>query len=302
VPCRASVPLVHHPGMDAADLFRAFLGILTTAQLLHSGVTRAALERSLAAGRVERVRRGWIAWHPEPSALDAVRRGGCVSCLDALEHLGAWRPRGPRGHVRLPEERRRARRRPGPACRPYGDNRPVTASIDDLETAFRCALRCADREQLVAVAESLVHRGLATIELLRAWAASAPLERQRWLDLVDRLAESGTESMVRLRLRALGLGCRLQVRIPPGRVDLLIGDRLIVECDSAKHHTDVEALQRDRRRDRAHVALGYLVVRLTWEQIHDDWPSIEADLLTIVRRGDHRWPRRSSRSSTPAGA
>lgn len=288
--------------MDATDLFRAFLGILTTAQLLAAGVPRAALERSLASGRVERVRRGWIAWHPDSAALEAVRRGGCVSCLDALEHLGAWRPRGPRGHVRLPEERRRARCRPGRACRPYGDNPPVAASIDDLETAFRCALRCADREQLVAVADSLLHLGLATAASLRGWAASAPLERRQWLDLVDRLAESGTESMVRLRLRALGLAQRVQVRIPPGRVDLLVGDRLIIECDSAKHHTDLEAYQRDRRRDRAHLAQGYLVLRLTWEQIHDEWPSIEQDILAIVRRGDHRWPRRSSRSSASAGA
>ncbi|MGM1029855.1 MAG: DUF559 domain-containing protein [Actinomycetota bacterium] len=288
--------------MDAVDLFRAFLGILTTAQLLAAGVTRGALERSLAEGRVERVRRGWIAWHPAPAALEAVRRGGCVSCLDALEHLGAWRPRGPRGHVRLPEERRRTRCRPGRACRPYGDNPPVSASIDGLEIAFRCALRCADREQLVAVADSLVHQGLTTVESLRSWAATAPLERRRWLELVHRLAESGTESMVRLRLRALGVAFQLQVRIPPGRVDLLIGDRLIIECDSAQHHTDLEAYQRDRRRDRAHLAQGYLVVRLTWEQVHDEWASIEEDLLAIIRRGDHRWPRRSSRSSAHADA
>lgn len=272
--------------MEVVDQFRAFLGVLTTAQVLSAGVPRAAIARAVEAGRVERLRRGWLAWHAEPAARAAVELGGCVSCLDALEHLGAWRPRG------------------GTAggCRPYGDNPPVAASVDDLETSFRCALRCCDREELIAVADSLVHRELVTLESLRAWAATAPLERRRWLDLVDARAEAGTESMVRLRLRALGLAVRIQVRIEPGRVDLLIGDRLIVECDSAKYHTDPEAFQRDRRRDRAHLAKGYLVVRLTWEQIHEEWPAIERDILAIIRRGDHRWPRRSPRSSAPAGA
>lgn len=288
--------------MEVVDQFRAFLGVLTTAQVLSAGVPRAAIARSIEAGRVERLRRGWLAWHAEPAARAAVELGGCVSCLDALEHLGAWRPRGGSDHVRFPEERRRRRGGTAGGCRPYGDNPLVAASVDDLETAFRCALRCCDREELIAVADSLVHRELATLESLRAWAATAPLERRRWLDLVDARAEAGTESMVRLRLRALGLAVRIQVRIEPGRVDLLIGDRLIVECDSAKYHTDPEAFQRDRRRDRAHLAKGYLVVRLTWEQIHEEWPAIERDILAIIRRGDHRWPRRSSRSSAPAGA
>ncbi len=288
--------------MDVIDQFRTYLGVLTTAQVLSAGVSRAAIAQAVAAGRVQRLRRGWIAWQAEPAALAAVELGGCISCLDALEHLGAWRPRGRVGHVRFPEERRRRRGGAARGCRPYGGNPPVATSVDDLETAFRCAMRCCDREELIAVADSLVHRGLARVESLRTWAATAPLERRLWLDLVDSRAESGTESMVRVRLRALGLALRVQVSIAPGRVDLLIGDRLIVECDSAKYHTDPDAFQRDRRRDRAHLAKGYLVVRLTWEQIHDEWPAIERDILAIIRRGDHRWPRRSPRPSAPAGA
>ena len=311
---------------DATELFRAFLGVLTTAQLLQAGVSRRALDASLAAGKVQRVRRGWIAWQADAAAVAAVRRGGCVSCLSAMEHLGAWQPRGCGGHVRRADGQRdrrtrsssrkksksaagakeaeraksaagaertkHAKRTAGKGCRPYGANPPVTRAVDDLETAFRCALRCADREQLIAIADSIVHRGLASLDELGTWAASAPREVRRQLDRVEPLAEAGTESMVRLRLLALGIAIEVQHRIGRRRVDLLIGDRLIVECDSATYHADPEAFQRDRESDRIHLAMGYLVIRLTWEQIHDDWPAIERDILTIVRRGDHRWPAR----------
>ncbi|WP_186808218.1 type IV toxin-antitoxin system AbiEi family antitoxin domain-containing protein [Agrococcus baldri] len=302
--------------MDQIELFRACLGVLSTAQLLHTGITRSAIRRALAAGRVQRLRRGWYGQQPHPDAIRAIALGGCVSCMDALQHHGAWRPRDKREHVRVSEERRRTRGSRGRArvgtprqrprhtrCRPYGANPPVAAALDDLEIAFRCALRCADREQLVAIADSLVHRELATLEQLRSWAADAPSSGRGWLDLVRGEAESGTESMVRLRLRALGVAVSIQVRMWRGRrVDILVGDRLIIECDSVAHHTDLEAYERDRRYDRMHVAQGYLVIRLTWQQIHDDWPAVERDILAVIRRGDHRWPRRKPRDSEPSAA
>lgn len=282
----------HTFGMDATELFRGALGVLTTAQLLDAGVTRREIDASVAAGKVERVRRGWIAWQPDPMALSAVREGGCISCLSAMASLGAWQPRHARGHIRRADGQRDRRGSDEKGCRPYGPNPPVRASVDDLETAFRCALRCADAEQLIAVADSIVHGELATLDDLREWATDAPKEIRTLLDRVEPLSEAGTESMVRVRLCARGIRLRVQVWIGRRRVDLLIGDRLIIECDSTTYHADPEAFQRDRRTDRIHVAQGYLVIRLTWEQIHDEWPAIERDILAIVRRGDHRWPGR----------
>lgn len=301
--------------MDALQLFPASLGVLTTAQLREAGMTKRMIRTAIASGTFSRVRRGWLAYRGDAAALAAVRSCGAVSCLSAMEHLGAWQPRRTTGHVRradarrdrrgqskeprrslraggeLPQsERRRERDRSAKGCRPFGTNPPVLAAVDDLETAFRCALRCADREQLITIADSIVHRKLATLDELQQWSKDAPLRVRTVLELVEPQCEAGTESMVRLRLRGRGINLRVQQWIGRRRVDLLIGDRLIIECDSAAWHTDAEAFQRDRRTDRIHLALGYLVVRLTWEQIHDEWPAIEQDILAIVRRGDHRWP------------
>lgn len=77
--------------------------------------------------------------------------------------------------------------------------------------------------------------------------------------LIDARAESGPESLVRLMLRRLGCRFDLQVRIAGvGRVDLLVADWLIIECDSEARHGTWEDRKRDLRRDQEAAKLGYV--------------------------------------------
>lgn len=274
------------------------LGVLTAAQLLHLGWSKAQIARAVREGLLVRLRPGWLA-RPDANAsvVAAVRGGGCLSCASALRARQVWVPeRLGRAHVRYPK---RAGKR---GCSRVGGPAAVTQAVDDVETAFRCLLRCGAAEDVVVVADSLLHLGRATRSDLERWCARAPQRIRRLLLRVD-VAESGTESMVRFRLRALGMTVRPQVAIWSGmRVDLLVGDRLVIECDSNKHHSSWAQQQADRARDRALVARGYRVVRLTYQQIHDDWPAAERDILAVVRRGEHRWPRSADvrRSGAPS--
>ena len=60
----------------------------------------------------------------------------------------------------------------------------------------------------------------------------------------------------------------LQVEIDGvGRVDLVVDGWLVVECDSRAHHRTPEAQLRDRARDRAAAARGYVTLRLLAEDI-----------------------------------
>ncbi|WAC66595.1 type IV toxin-antitoxin system AbiEi family antitoxin domain-containing protein [Agrococcus sp. SL85] len=266
------------------------LGVVTTAQLAALGWSKWQIERAVHQLVLERIRPGWFGRGPDATALAAVRAGGCISCFSALRLRGAWVPQGSGSHVR------RARHRSGASCRPFGPSVPVRSAVDDLETAVRCAFRCGDREALVVVLDSLLHRRLATMDELRSWAANAPARVRALLALLDGRAESGTESMLRLRLWQLRIGVRIQVRVLPGmRVDLLVGERLVIECDSREHHTDAAAYERDQERDRRLVARGFVVLRLSYRQIHEEWPAIERDILAIIRRGDHRFARRNQR-------
>jgi very-short-patch-repair endonuclease len=274
--------------IDAASLKT---GILTTPQLTAAGWSKWAIERALRSGALTRVRPGWFAGlePADAAALVAVRAGGCVSCFSALRMHGVWVPEGTAGHVRLPQHQRRT----APRCRPFGAQAPVRRAVDSLEDAFRCVLRCGTREQIVVVIDSILRQRLASRDDVESWMRSAPSAVRSLLELADDRAESGTESMVRCRLWSLRVATRIQVRVMDGvRVDLLVGDRLIIECDSREHHTDARAYEADRRRDRRLARRGFIVLRLTYRQIHDEWPDIEHDILAIVRRGDHRWPRR----------
>ena len=274
------------------DVLATQAGILTTRQLIDSGWTKWQIERAVD-GDLKRVRPGWFACEqPDPAALAAVKAGGCVSCFSALRLHGVWVPEGKGEHVRLaPHLRRREHR--GRRCHPFGDQPPVTSAVDSLEAALRCVLRCGSREDIVVVIDSILHGKRATRGEIRSWMEQAPASVRSLLDLTDSKAESGSESMVRCRLWSLQIATRIQVRVMQGtRVDLLIGDRLIIECDSKAHHTDAAAYESDRRRDRRLSARGFVVLRLSYRQIHDEWTAIEQDILAIVRRGGHRWPRR----------
>ena len=102
------------------------------------------------------------------------------------------------------------------------------------------------------------------------------------------MCESGIETIFWLRMRLHHIPISRQVRFPGiGRVDFLIGERLVVEVDGKSFH-DVEAsFESDRNRD-AHLSThGFRVLRFSYHQILDDWPLVEAAVLAAVSRGDH---------------
>lgn len=84
---------------------------------------------------------------------------------------------------------------------------------------------------------------------------------------------------------------RTQVSIAGvGRVDLLVGESLIVECDSEKHHAPGERYRMDRIRDLASRDLGYTTLRLRYDQIWYSWALTQRSLLAELATGRHRRP------------
>lgn len=58
------------------------------------------------------------------------------------------------------------------------------------------------------------------------------------------------------------------------------GERLIVELHSARHHGTTPAITRDASRDRRLMLAGWLVIHVTWAQLHDprEADALERDL------------------------
>ncbi|MDO5682542.1 MAG: DUF559 domain-containing protein [Propionibacteriaceae bacterium] len=138
------------------------------------------------------------------------------------------------------------------------------------------------------MAESLVHRGILRQAEVFAILQGVSARVDDVLTRMDR-AESGTETLVRLRLRSKGIKVHPQVFIPTvGRVDFLIGVSLVLEVDSVAHHFDPADQEADMVRDQKLVALGYRVIRISYSQIMFDWPAVESRIMRIVRAGLHR--------------
>ena len=77
---------------------------------------------------------------------------------------------------------------------------------------------------------------------------------------------------------------RQQVRIPGvGRIDIgVVGTSVIIEVDGRTYHEDPVAFEEDRRRDAELVARGYIVVRLSYRRVMEDWPWCERVVLAAI--------------------
>ncbi|KXP11774.1 hypothetical protein AXK57_21210 [Tsukamurella pulmonis] len=267
-------------------------GIVSRRAALAAGARAAEIERLRHTGDIVGVRRGWYRLPgADAVVVAAVRAGAVLTCVSALPfHPGVWVP-PQRRRVHL----RRARHLRTPAHRDCDAAHPMRSpirAVDSLPDALRCAAHCLDPAAFVAVLDSTLRREHEryTVDDLRVIFGGAAQRVVRLLDFVDPLAGSGTESLVRFHLQYARIKVRSQVVLPGiGRVDLLVGDRLIIECDSTAHHTGQQRLE-DNRRDRAATRGGYLVLRIDYSEVIGDWPTIFAEILEIVRSGRHRGP------------
>ncbi|ANJ25580.1 endonuclease domain-containing protein [Agromyces aureus] len=100
----------------------------------------------------------------------------------------------------------------------------------------------------------------------------------------------GLETKVRLFLRSRRVRFRTQAPLEGvGLVDVLVGDRLVIEVDGWGFHRSQSQFENDRRRDFELVARGYLVLRLSYRQVMHDWERTSAGILALLARQEHRW-------------
>ena len=127
---------------------------------------------------------------------------------------------------------------------------------------------------------ALLHLSRAARERIRS---TLPRSARWLLDVARGDADSGLESLLRLRLHVLGFRLRTQVTINGvGRVDFLV-DRLIIEVDGRDNHDGESLRHKDLVRDAAAAALGYRTLRFDYAQVVHDWPSVQAAILAVLR-------------------
>ena len=276
-------------------------GVAATHELLRDGHTSHELTKAVRTGSIVRVRQGHYC-APEIGSLEqqALRVGGRLAGLVAARRLGLWAPPALRLEVEVPTHARALRSRMDATARLIPNNRRsvivdwtdqrhigtrTTLGVDACLTGI---IRRQPPPTAFAVVESALHGGYISNSGWRSILRSVPATRRGRLDAATGASESGGESILKFGLLEERLVFRQQVSFPRiGRVDFLVGDRLVIEADGAEFHTDAASFEEDRRRDALLRARGFRVLRFSYKQITERWPEVRAAILAAIARGDH---------------
>lgn len=275
--------------VSAAHIVTHHGGVARGTLLQQYGITRKRLADDVNRGELVRVRSGVFATSSaSPDVIVAAEHGGALTCTRALSLHGVW-TRKPSAvvHVWLGDNARCHHRDCG--CVGHYFAGRAGLGLAPLEDVLVHVYSCDGDEAFFAGLESaLAQRKLdrgARGRILRRLPQHA-----HWLvDLARSDAASGLESLLRLRLHLCGIRLECQVDIPTvGRVDFVIGDRLILEADGKENHQGENNRHKDRVRDAAASALGYETLRFDYAQIVHAWPSVEAAVIAAVVRLQER--------------
>lgn len=286
----------------AAALAAAQHGVVEHDQLVAGGLSRSAISRQAASGRLRRrYHRVYAVGHdaltPEGHWMAAVLAGGPGTVLSHRASAAAWglRPDNRRA-IDITSPNRRGTREPGLTvhrCRLDLEDVTTLRGIP-ITTAARTLLDLAEvvpERQLLRAAVRAEELHLFDLRAIEAALARGFGRRgvRPLRAVLDELVGRPTGSKLELEARALDLVRRHRLPAPVVNA-LVLGHevdlhwpraRLVVELDSWTHHRQRPAFERDRRRDVELQAAGYRTVRLTWRQVVDE-PAWVADRLAAL--------------------
>lgn len=294
---RSTLPDMPHGDWSAADalakrVLEEHRGVARIDAFLAAGLSRHQVAAIFRRGVVERPRNAWFMDPVAPwQAKHAVRVGGILACASAA---ATWCLPVPPGsgrtlHVAVDPKASHLRHNrdrtwevragedsevhlhwvtlaePGPGWR--------TSLVDTLLQL----VDCVSEEWLVAALDAALHRPwegdpLLSDDAYARFCARLPRRRRPLLELVDPLAGSCLETLVRLGLTRRGVGPLVLQFSPDGRrfVDILVGPRLIVEADGEAFHDAAK----DAARDAFFRSLGYVVLRFSYDEIVFDLENV----------------------------
>ncbi|PCE15363.1 hypothetical protein AUC47_13750 [Microbacterium sp. SZ1] len=164
---------------------------------------------------------------------------------------------------------------------------PGTAAVGlaPLPVVLIHVYRCLGVEAFFAAYESAWNRRLLSAADQARIRRELPTSARWLLDLARADAESGLESLLRLRLHLLGIRLECQVRIDGvGRVDFVIEKRLILEVDGRANHAGAERRHHDLARDAAASARGYETLRFDYAMVVHDWDAVVRAIIPALAR------------------
>lgn len=277
---------------DVAALFSSLDGVARSAELARLGVSAYSLRVATRSGVIDRVRPGLYALPSRlsPQARQALAHGGVLACVSAAAEAGLWVMPYEGTHVWMSAT---GHEHPHVACdcvAHWDANAGQVCDrirVDVVHALVQLAF-CLGEEPFFVAYESALRLGALTKSDRAALRKSLPLSFDRLFMLARSTADSGLESITRFRLFRLGITVEGQVQVPGvGVVDLVIGDRLIIELDGKDNHDGASKRHKDLRRDALAAALGYETLRFDYALVLYEWDLVEDAILAKLAAGAH---------------
>lgn len=271
------------------DLVEMLGGVAHKRQLAARGARDLDLTRAVRSGKVTRVRRGWYSTRAEGPSVRALRIGGRLTGISAIIEWGGWVLGSRPLHVSVPDNAARLRTS-GKNVRLHWNSRDLldrgTATSVGLVDALVRVVLDESLETAVAALDWALHTGrLDRIDFERVILA-LPANRRQIAGWVDESCESLPESLTRTRLRLAGLSVVSQVPLGAERIDLVIAGIVGMETDGERFHWD--RFEKDRRKDLAIIAAGYLPSRIPARMVFYEWGAVLAAVTQLLHmRGYH---------------
>lgn len=232
----------------------------------------------------------------------ACENGLLIGCLSALKLYGLWVPFDRSTHFitapngSKPKISQCSLHRPRARTRLANHEIPTRAQslVVPLQDAIEQALYYHEDETGLIILDSALNKGFINPYFADVAIANVQSHKRRVLNRYVTESQSGSETRVRNFLQSHNYKVQTQVFIDGiGRVDLLVGDSLIIECDSTTFHSQPLNVTTDRERDlQAHLH-GFARIRLSYQQIWHQWEDTKKRLSMCLSTGLHRKPPRS---------
>lgn len=250
------------------------------------GCTRKNLAAAAARGAIGKVRDGVYASIDAPDAVvTAAMHGGALTCALGLRVHGIWTlSEDVQPHVWLGIGGR-SHDHPDCACMAHYRPGRMRLGVAPVEHALVHAFHCHGDELFFAAYESAWNKRLIGAAARARIRAVLPATAEWLVDLARPDAQSGLESILRLRLHLIGLRLECQVPIPEvGRVDFVVGGRIILEADGEDNHGGRARRHRDLWRDAVASRLGYETLRFDYAMIIHHWDVVVDAILAALSR------------------
>jgi very-short-patch-repair endonuclease len=266
---------------------RALDGVAPSARMQREGTSPDTIAAAVRTGALLRVRRRSVALpDADPLLVAAARAGVSLTCCTAAARHGLWVLDQHVFHVAAPAHAGRIVVASGTRvhrARPLLPRHPESL-VDGVVNVLGVVSACLPAEQALAVWDSALNKRLVTLDEMRRYPLSA-----RARDLAEEatpLPDSGLETFLIVRLRWLRERLTPQAWILGHRVDLLIGEKLVLHVDGG-HHVGAQR-EADIRHDTLLTLNGYHVIRVGYRQMVEDWPSVQLLIVQAIAQGLHR--------------